>query len=76
MRKAKSKYVRAWERFSLDRAMYFVYDHRNPRTLPLLESGKYGVVQLICVTRMAQQAFKAGFNAGRRLRVGKTEKQP
>lgn len=73
MPKARSKYAGAWSRFTRDRSMYFVYDHRNPRTLPLLGSGKYGVVQLICITRTAQQAFKAGFNAGRRSRAGKSD---
>lgn len=45
--------------------MYFVYPP-GPHTNELVTSGKYGVVQLICVNRTVQQAFKAGFNAGRR----------
>lgn len=73
MPKPRAKYQASWSRFCRDRSMYFVYPP-GPHTDKLVASGKYGVVQLICVTRTAQQAFKAGFNAGRRSADSATEK--
>jgi len=57
----------AWKRYSSGRGFYFLYDHRNPRTRPLVESGSYGVVQLCCIENTARAAFMAGVRAGKRL---------
>lgn len=69
-KKPKQTAPTAWNRYSRERGFYFLYDHRNQSTRPLLESGKYGVVQLICIKNTARAAFMAGFRAGRRASNG------
>lgn len=47
-------------------ANYFVYPYNNPNTERLVSSGKYGVVQLVCIDNVVRDAFMAGYRAGRR----------
>lgn len=69
---AKAKSANAWARYRHDRNFYFVYPADRPNTRKLLDTGKYGVVQLVCIENKAHEAFKAGFRAGSR-RKGKSE---
>lgn len=55
----------AWSRYSEDRCFYFQYPV-NDRTIKLLESNGYGIVQLVCIDNTARDAFLAGFRAGKR----------
>jgi hypothetical protein len=55
-----------WNRFSKDRSFYFVYRPDNPNTWKLLDTGQYGIVQLVCIKNAARFAYMAGFRAGKR----------
>lgn len=59
-----------WDRYRKNRSMYFVYPSNSPHVRKLLDTGKYGVVQLICIDNTARKAFMAGFRAGRRTSNG------
>lgn len=52
---------------------YFVYPNNNPNTERLVDSGRYGVVQLVCIDNAVRAAFMAGYRAGRRS-VSESEK--
>lgn len=56
---------KAWKRYGEGRCFYFQYPV-NDRTLKLLETSGYGIVQLICIDNTARDAFLAGFRAGKR----------
>lgn len=55
----------AWGRYSEGRCFYFRYPV-NDRTIKLLETDAYGIVQLVCIDNTARDAFVAGFLAGKR----------
>ena len=66
MKKKISASLRAWERYSKDRKFYFEYLGDRPNTWKLLDTGAYGVVQLVCIDRAVRAAFMRGFIAGKR----------
>lgn len=63
----------AWSRYSRDRSFYFVYPTDRPNTWALLDTGKYGVVQLDCINRAVRIAYMAGYRAGKRHSAGNGE---
>lgn len=63
--KKKARAVPAWARYSKGKKFYFAYPTDRPNTWKLLDTGKYGVVQLVCIDNTARAAFMAGYRAGR-----------
>jgi hypothetical protein len=60
----------AWKRYGEGRCFYFQYPV-NDRTVKLLDTGSYGIVQLICIDYAARDAFMAGFRASKRSGLSK-----
>lgn len=64
-KKTKALFSSAWNLYSEGRCFYFRYPV-NERTLKLLETNDYAIVQLRCIDNTARDAFLAGFRAGKR----------
>lgn len=73
MKKRKYDGASDFERYSGKDGAMFVYPHRNDGIMRLCDTGRYGVVQLVCVQNAVRAAFMAGHRAGKRS-VSRSEK--